>query len=461
MKIKPVSLKFDLALEQEFIKDYNINSLSFIRLALILTIVLYAMFAILDIWIIPVTRPVAWLIRFGIVIPFVAAMIALSYVKKFQPYTQSALLLTGVVTGFGISAMIAFTKACEIGYQRYYAGLMLVIFGIYTILRLRFYYAIISSLIVVASYEIVAVFVQGLTEGGFAGRRFLIFINNNFFFLSATCIGIFASFTLEYYIREVFKQRKTIDDDRHRIKTLLDTYGKQLALARTIQRSIMPDIPPHIDRALVTMMYKPMEELGGDYYDFIPLGEGKTGFFISDVTGHGIPAALVTTMLKTVVRSTREIAWDPGNFLAHLNSRLANLASVGFVTACYGVLDMPAMEFLYARAGHPFPILVRDGSASALESRGGFIGPMQKNNFETKSVSLKPGDRILLYTDGLIEAENEKGELFEHVLLDKMPQHLGDAQTGFLDAIYASLVSFRGDDHFEDDICMVGIEITR
>ncbi len=134
---------------------------------------------------------------------------------------------------------------------------------------------------------------------------------------------------------------------------------------------------------------------------------------------------------------------------------------MGFVTACYGILDMPAMEFTYARAGHPCPILVRNGRAIHLESRGGFIGPMQKNDFETKSAPLKQGDRILLYTDGLIETRNCPNEMFENVLLKELLPSLDDSRNGFLDAIYARLVSFRGDDHFEDDICMVGIEILR
>ncbi|HNW26992.1 MAG TPA: PP2C family protein-serine/threonine phosphatase [Spirochaetota bacterium] len=138
-----------------------------------------------------------------------------------------------------------------------------------------------------------------------------------------------------------------------------------------------------------------------------------------------------------------------------------SLAAMGFVTACYGILDMPSMEFTYARAGHPCPILVRNGQPIHLESRGGFIGPMQKNDFETRSAPLKQGDRILLYTDGLIEAKNGDDRMFEKILWEEVLPSAGGPGADFLDEIYRKLVSFKGGDHFEDDICMVGIEIMR
>lgn len=459
MKIKFGRLKFDRALEREFIRDYNINSLAFIRMALLLVILLYGLFGILDIWILPSTRNIAWIIRFGIVIPFLSSMIALSYVKRMERYIQVALLVMGVITGVGIVAMLAFAKESEPGYDFYYAGLMLVIFGIYTILRLRFHYAIVSSLAIVAAYEYVAVFINGMTAGGLDSPKFLVFLNNNFFFLSATVIGVFASFTLEYYIREVFQQRKIIDDDRKRIRGLLAGIGKELILARNIQRSIIPQVPPKIEGADVTLIYRPMEDLGGDFCDFIQLGGGRTGFFISDVSGHGIPAALVTAMLKSLTGSARDSAGDPGAFMQYINRGLKVLASGDFVTACYCILDMRVMELVYIRAGHAYPILMRDSDIIPLKSRGGFMGRMQNSEFETKAVSLRSGDRILLYTDGLMEARNGAGQAFESHLHDAVFPMICGTDRPLLDTIYTSLVSFRGNDRFDDDVCMIGIEI--
>lgn len=459
MKIRFGRLKFEPSLEREFIRDYNINSLSFIRLALLLVIVLYGLFGILDIWILPATRNIAWIIRFGIVIPFLTAMIALSYVKQMHRYIQAALLIMGVITGGGIVAMIAFAEEHEPGYSFYYAGLMLVIFGIYTILRLRFYFAIISSLAVVAVYEYVAVFVNDMTAGGLSNPKFLVFMNNNFFFISSAVVGMFASFTLEYYIREVFQQRKIIDEDRKRIGALLDTFGKELALARIIQRSIMPGVPPSIDGAVVTVIYRPMEELGGDFYDFIPLGNGKMGFFISDVSGHGIPAALVTGILKSLVSSAGEAAGVPGAMMKYINRGIKDLSSGDFVTACYCILDMRNMELVYARAGHPYPLLIRGSETISLESRGNFLGRMISTEFETKSERLRSGDRILLYTDGLSEARNSAGEEFEKYLHGEVFPMICGTDLPLLGTIYDRLVSFRSNDRFDDDICLIGIDI--
>jgi len=457
MKLPNLTFKPDL--EREFIKDYNINSLLFIRLALILTIVLYAIFGVLDFWTLPATREKAWIIRFGVVLPVLSALIALSYVKKAWTYIQSGLLLGGVITGIGIVAMIGFAEEYEPGYSSYYSGLMIVIAGIFTILRLRFYYAIIASLIIVAAYELVALFLQDMTVHGFESRRFLVFINNNFFFLSALAVGVFASFTLEYYIRQVFRQRKIIDLDNRRITALLDSIGKELVIARAMQRSIMPEKPPQIEGARINVIYKPMEELGGDYYDFIDLGEKRKGIFISDATGHGIPAALVTSMLKTLVSSAGDAVHDPGMLLSYINRGIKDIATTGFITACYAILDTSAMELVYARAGHPFPIVCRRGETIVLASRGSFIGPIQDIRFESKRIGLQPGDRILLFTDGLTEASDKSGHLFENILCKEVLRSLQKEGAPFLNQLYHELVSFRGSEIFEDDMCLIGIEI--
>jgi hypothetical protein len=452
-------LRFPAELEREFIQDYNINSLFFIRLAIVLIILLYSLFGVLDIWMLPRTRNIAWLIRFGALVPLLLATLALTYNRRFQKYIQTVSLVMGAVAGAGIIAMLAFSMDSEPGYTTYYAGLMLVIAGVFTILRLRFYYAIISSLIIVAGYEFVAVFVQDMTAGGFSNPRFPVFINSNFFLISQTVIGLFACFTLEYYIRQVFFQRKKISEDSKRIAGLLRTVREELQIAQRMQRSIIPARPPVLDGAVFTAVYRPMEELGGDYYDFIDLGGGRTGIIISDVSGHGVPAALVTSMLKTLVSSSVEVRLLPDRFLSYLNRRMREQMSSGFITAFYAVLNEATRELRYARAGHPSPLLLRGGEIIRLDTRGGCIAAFTDMEFEMKSIRLQAGDRIIFYTDGLTEAKNGEGKLFEEMLFGEVIPSLGSVTGDYVQAIFDALVAFRGSESFSDDVCIIGLEV--
>ena len=143
------SLQFQPDLEESFMADLLQKNLSFIRVALWVEIILYALFGILDIWIVPETKFIVWTIRFATVIPFALLVFLFSYTKAFRSYWQYVISANALVAGFGIIAVIAFSKPTELGFQLYYAGLMLIIMGIYLWFRLRYIYATIVSLIVV------------------------------------------------------------------------------------------------------------------------------------------------------------------------------------------------------------------------------------------------------------------------------------------------------------------------
>ncbi len=204
------SFKFDREIEKKFLESYIEKSLPVIRIGYLLCIFLYGIFGVLDIWIVPETKNIAWFIRFAIVIPVLVLIISISFCNFFKRYNQLLLVVSSAVVGLGIVAMISYSKPNELGYKYYYTGLILVMIWIYTFIRLRFWNSMISGLIITLGYEIVAIFIQHLTNSGIESENMLIFLNNNFFFISANILGLFASYHIEELHRSDFLHKQTI-----------------------------------------------------------------------------------------------------------------------------------------------------------------------------------------------------------------------------------------------------------
>jgi len=202
------NLKFDKNKESGFQKDYFSKSEKIIRIGLGLGIFLYAVFGILDIWILPETKHIAWIIRFAVVVPVFLILLLLTKSGIFKKYHQILLSLGGLVAGLGIIVMIAFSNKNEPGYHYYYSGLILVIMWVHTFVRLRFVSSTVVSLLITLCYEITAIFFQDLLNGESA-----VFFNNNFFFISANVIGMFASYNLESLSRKEFIHRKETEKE--------------------------------------------------------------------------------------------------------------------------------------------------------------------------------------------------------------------------------------------------------
>jgi len=156
----------------------------------------------------------------------------------------------------------------------------------------------------------------------------------------------------------------------------------------------------------------PMTSVAGDLYDFLLTGDRQAGLFIADVSGHGIPAALIASMVKMAAVSQREHAAQPARLLAGMNSALCGNTQGQFVTAAYVHLDAVARELRYAAAGHPAMLLLRDGTVTEIVENGLLLAAAAGATYSDKALPLEAGDRLLLYTDGLVEARNEQGELF-------------------------------------------------
>ena len=195
----------------------------------------------------------------------------------------------------------------------------------------------------------------------------------------------------------------------------------ELATAREIQTSILPSSVPDLHRARISAVYLPMAEVAGDFYEFIPVDRNRAGILVADVCGHGVPAALIASMIKVAVQTVAGCANDPGAVLRGLNRVLSPQLGGRLVSAAYLWLDSERRTALYAAAGHPPLLRWRDGRIEPIESNGILFGILpERAEYPVRTLPLAPGDRFLLYTDGVTEPENAAGESFGDARLEQV-----------------------------------------
>jgi phosphoserine phosphatase RsbU/P len=201
--------------------------------------------------------------------------------------------------------------------------------------------------------------------------------------------------------------RRALDRDQQ-----LNSIQQELEVARRIQLSILPAAFAASEHFTVAARFVPMTSVAGDFYEFIYTGNGTVGLLVADVSGHGVPAALIASMMKVAITSQRHSATTPERLLAGVNETLCGNTQNQFVTAAYVHLDASCGEFCYAAAGHPPMLLLRDEQIFRIEENGLVLALLSSAVYASTKQPLLRGDRLLLYTDGIIEAENAGGEEF-------------------------------------------------
>jgi sigma-B regulation protein RsbU (phosphoserine phosphatase) len=188
----------------------------------------------------------------------------------------------------------------------------------------------------------------------------------------------------------------------------------ELAMARSIQNSILPQSLPDVPALQIATRYQPMTAVAGDFYDFLKTREDLLTILVADVSGHGVPAALVASMLKICFAAQRENAADPAKILAAFNSMLRDALGGQYVTAACAAINLPAKIVTYAGAGHPPALLLQTNSSRVMQlaENGLFIGPFPQATYSSISAPFESGDKLLLYTDGIIETTMPDGEQF-------------------------------------------------
>jgi sigma-B regulation protein RsbU (phosphoserine phosphatase) len=203
--------------------------------------------------------------------------------------------------------------------------------------------------------------------------------------------------------------RRTVERDQQ-----FSALQKELEVARRIQLSILPNTFPASEYFQVAARYVPMTAVAGDFYDFLVAQGEKAGLLIADVSGHGVPAALIASMVKLAAISQREHSAHPAKLLAGMNSTLFGNTQSQFVTAAYVHLDAQNGSIHYAAAGHLPMLLLREGEVFSIEENGMVLALFSTAHYTVKTQPLKSGDRFVLYTDGIVEAEDAREEQFGH-----------------------------------------------
>jgi serine phosphatase RsbU (regulator of sigma subunit)/anti-sigma regulatory factor (Ser/Thr protein kinase) len=236
-------------------------------------------------------------------------------------------------------------------------------------------------------------------------------------------------------------------------------FEQELEVAKLIQQNFLPKQLPELSGWQVAAYYRPAREVGGDFYDVIPLPGGKVGFVVGDVTDKGVPAALVMAATRSVLRASAQRLVEPGETLERVNEHLCpDMPEKMFVTCLYGVLDPETGHFRFANAGHDLPYVKTAEGSEELRARGMPLGLMPGMPYEEKETVLQPGDSLLLHSDGVVEAHDSDGEMFG---FPRLKQCVADYPGGgeLIDRVLSDLHDHTGPDaEQEDDITMVVLQ---
>jgi PAS domain S-box-containing protein len=233
---------------------------------------------------------------------------------------------------------------------------------------------------------------------------------------------------------------------------------QELRVARMIQQTLLPKSLPDLEGYQIAAYYQSAREVGGDFYDFLRLPDGRLGLIVGDVSGKGVPAAIMMATTRTLLRAAYHLG-SPGEILEQVNDALfPDIPPNMFVTCLAALLDSRTGRLQYANAGHDPPYIRHAAGVSKLRATGMPLGLMPNMSYEQKEITLQPGENILLYSDGLLEAHSPQREMFG---FPRMQGHISAHPEGasLIDSLLAELERFTGEDwEQEDDITLLTLQ---
>ncbi len=235
---------------------------------------------------------------------------------------------------------------------------------------------------------------------------------------------------------------------------------QEMRIARLIQQTLLPKTLPDLPGWRIATDYRPAQAVGGDFYDFLDLADGRLGLVIGDVTSKGVPAALMMATTRSVLRATALQLPSPGQVLGRANELLcSDMPPNMFVTCFYAVLEPATGRLAFANAGHPLPFLHRDGGVDELRATGMPLGLMSDARYEEREIHLIPGERVLFYSDGLVESHDPRSEMLGLPRLRQYVTAYPNDETPLIDYLIAEFARFTGPDwEPEDDVTVVMLE---
>ena len=248
----------------------------------------------------------------------------------------------------------------------------------------------------------------------------------------------------------------------------VDQVSEELRLAAKLQRDFLPKRLPQVGPLSFGALFRPIGWVSGDIYDVFRLDERHVGFYVVDVVGHGMPAALLTMFIKKALQTKRIVGntyqiVPPHVAMAELNADICeqDLPSCQFCTAAYCLVDTAAMELTYCRAGHPEPVLIdADGQIEPMSGPGSLLGVFADEEYHSRQVSLRPGDRVLLFTDGMEDALRGVGESTRPPLADIIAPWARLPRQDLLVRLTAILDELFADGQLSDDSTVVVMDVS-
>lgn len=274
-------------------------------------------------------------------------------------------------------------------------------------------------------------------------------------------------------ITDLVRSQRMLTSLAEELQSRYQVVEEELQLAREIQQALLPrsldglTLESGGSKVSFGCRYVPASEMAGDFYEVIPISQHSIAVFLSDVMGHGVRASLIVSMLRGLMEKERDAAQDPEWFLYGLNEGLVSILERAgvtvFATAIYCVINLKEGLLSYTCAGHPAPILLKNGKLREQENgeSNPALGLIPGTTFKPVTVPLDEIDRLLLFTDGLNEVENaDGGQLGIDRVTASMEKHSGEELASNLDALIDEARRFSGSGEFGDDVCMLAMDVS-
>jgi sigma-B regulation protein RsbU (phosphoserine phosphatase) len=263
-------------------------------------------------------------------------------------------------------------------------------------------------------------------------------------------------------LEELRQKNQELEILNEEIKTRNIEIEKELDIAANLQRCLFPAALPDLDRFDLALKFRPVEKVSGDFFDFISYDEDHFAFVFADVSGHGVPAALYSAMVKTAISSVKTSSPVPSEFMGEVNRFLIGSQkkmSYNYVTIFYGLFDLAADTLTYCNAGIPSPAIMRaDGGYVFLDPNSPFVGIFENSVYKNERMSISGGDRLVFYTDGVFELTGSNDRIMgQGVFLELLKKYVEKNIHELIETIFERVMEFSGSQRPGDDITLIGM----
>jgi len=372
---------------------------------------------------------------------------------------------TGIVLLYAQGIYLTFTTAIITGLsggiEVYFGGFLFIIMCL-TIIPIPYFLLWLLILSSMAVFRISA----HIAKTQFESAKFQYGFSD---LISASIAAMAFTFLVDKIRKKSYLKSQELEKERNFLKEQKEVLEEELNMAKSIQENLLPSKAPNHS---IAFFYKPMAQLGGDFFDFITFPDSTNiGIFLSDVSGHGVPAAFITSMIKSFLLKAGTTLYYPSMLMAYLNENLYQQTSGNFITAFYGIYNKDRNTISYCNAGHNLPFLVEEDLISCFsEKNKGLPLAIFSNadlksfnkNYRNEKIAIPQKSRMIFYTDGLVETVNiqkpEEEDFGIQCLPNLLKTSFNNTPADCLSLIYEKLLNFRGQTELEDDVCVICLD---